>query len=60
MLIPEGIIYFLKNIGIVSYLIGAGGGQITKFSKDSKANIVVNQPIQNFQPRTVKLTGTAE
>ncbi|KAM3140961.1 hypothetical protein pb186bvf_006972 [Paramecium bursaria] len=51
MLIPEGI---------VSYLIGAGGGQITKFSKDSKANIVVNQPIQNFQPRTVKLTGTAE
>jgi len=48
MLVPESL---------VSILIGNRGQMIRKIGHESKAEIVVNQPVQSMKHRTVKIGG---
>lgn len=48
MLVPESL---------VSVLIGNRGQMIRKLASETKAEIVVNQPVYNMKHRTVKITG---
>ncbi|CAD8061297.1 unnamed protein product [Paramecium primaurelia] len=48
MLIPEGT---------VSYVIGTQGKQIENIKLETKAHLVINQPIYEFQLRTVTIIG---
>lgn len=43
--------------GLISMIIGTKGRQITNLIKDSKANIVVNQPIYKMVHRTINISG---
>ena len=43
--------------GLISMIIGTKGRQISNLIKDSKANIVVNQPIYKMLHRTINITG---
>ena len=56
LLIPEGKELVLK-LGVVSYLIGSHGRQINSIMSETGTDIIVNQPIFRFPPRTVKLSG---
>ncbi|CAD8139577.1 unnamed protein product [Paramecium pentaurelia] len=50
MLIPEGT---------VSYLIGTSGKQIKNIQQETKADIVVNNAINKFSLRSVKIAGSS-
>lgn len=43
--------------GLISMIIGTKGRQISNLIKDSKANIVVNQPIYKMLHRTINISG---
>lgn len=43
--------------GLISMIIGTKGRQISNLIRDSKANIVVNQPIYKMVHRTINISG---
>ena len=43
--------------GLVSMVIGTRGKQISTLIKESRANIVINQPIYKMTFRTVSISG---
>ncbi len=43
--------------GLISMIIGTKGRQISNLIKESKANIVVNQPIYKMLHRTINISG---
>jgi len=43
--------------GLISMIIGTKGRQISNLIKESKANIVVNQPIYKMHHRTINISG---
>ena len=50
-------IFILVPNGLVSMIIGTKGRQISNLIKETKANIVVNQPIYKMMHRTVSISG---
>ena len=50
------IVIMIPN-GLVSMVIGTRGKQISNLIKDSKASIVINQPIYKMTYRTVSISG---
>jgi hypothetical protein len=50
-------IFILVPNGLVSMIIGTKGRQISNLIKETRANIVVNQPIYKMMHRTVSISG---
>jgi hypothetical protein len=50
-------IFILVPNGLVSMIIGTKGRQISNLIKETRANIVVNQPIYKMMHRTVSICG---
>ena len=50
------IVIMIPN-GLVSMVIGTRGKQISNLNKESKASIVINQPIYKMKHRTVSISG---
>lgn len=53
----EITILVLVPNGLISMIIGTKGRQISNLIRDSKANIVVNQPIYKMLHRTINISG---
>jgi len=52
----EDVLILVPN-GLVSIIIGSRGKHIKYLIGDSKANIVVNQPVYRMLHRTITITG---
>ena len=55
--LSEITILVLVPNGLISMIIGTKGRQISNLIKESKANIVVNQPIYRMLHRTINIAG---
>jgi hypothetical protein len=57
ILVPNGKEKIKNFLGLVSIIIGAKGKQINYLIKDSRAKIIVNQPVYKMMQRSIIISG---